>query len=100
MLTGNSAEISYLAPVADWRRVVVVEDLDGDLAAGDEDAVGDRDLEAVRGDELPVQRPAHVQLAVLFDLMEIYYFSKFYYPNLCTLISQKYTPRVTGPKVT
>ena len=81
--------------MADWRRVVVVEDLDGDLAAGDEDAVGDRDLEAVRGDELPVQRPAHVQLAVLFDLMEI-----DYYPNLCTLISQKYTPRVTGPKVT
>ena len=56
--------------MADWRRVVVVEDLDGDLAAGDEDAVGDRDLEAVRGDQLTVQRPAHVQFAVLLHLKE------------------------------
>ena len=70
MLMGNSVEILYFGPLADWRRVVVVEDLDGDPAAGDEDAVGDRDLEAVRGDELPVQRPAHVQLAVLLDLRE------------------------------
>ena len=64
----NRSTSRHYAPFADWRGVVVVEYLDGDPAAGDEDAVGDGDLEAVRRDQLAVQGTAHVQLAVLLHL--------------------------------